>query len=65
MIPPSFTVQSYTNKELASYYRCNVKTLRNWLRVFQPELGPRVGNYYSPKQVEIIIDKLGAPEQNR
>ena len=56
-----FRVQSYTLKELAEHYRCSAKTFKKWLAHIQQDLGPRIGHFYNPRQVRIIVDRLGAP----
>lgn len=60
---PKFIVQSYNSKELAGHYGISQKTLRKWLVRLKPELGVRIGNYYSAKQVRIIMRHLGKPER--
>jgi len=54
-------IRPYSLKELAAVYCCSVKTLSTWLNQFHEDVGPRVGLYYRPKQVRIIVDKLGEP----
>jgi hypothetical protein len=56
-----FAIQCYTQKELASLYRCSTKTFRNWLLRQKVNLGPRIGRCYSPKQVRVIVERLGEP----
>lgn len=56
-----FKIQPYTTKELTSHYGTSPKTFRKWLARFKSDLGTRVGNYYSTKQVQIIVDHLGKP----
>ena len=57
-----FVVKSYNTKELANQYRITPKALRRWLTSLKPELGTRIGNYYSAEQVKIIIERFGSPE---
>lgn len=47
-----------TLKELADRWNVSVKTVKQWLKPFEEEIGPRVGNIYSPHQVKIILSKL-------
>ena len=54
--------KSYTPKELAAIYRCSRWTMCKWLHSIKGDIGPRVGNFYNPKQVSVIIDKLGMPD---
>ena len=56
-----FSIKPYTHKELAALYRCSKKTLRTWLQLIEKELGPKAGHTYSPRQVRIIVEKLGEP----
>ncbi len=50
-----------TVKELALQYRVDYRTFTRWIEKFEYKVGQRVGRYYSVKQVEIIIECLGAP----
>jgi hypothetical protein len=59
----SFQIQAYTHKELAKRYGCDPRTLAKWLNEIK-DLGPRVGNLYSPWQVSMIMDKLGEPSKS-
>ena len=45
-------------KEFAVRWEVSPSTVRRWLKRFEAEIGPRVGNIYNPKQVEIILSKL-------
>ena len=56
-----FTVKAYNTTELAGHYRVSSKTFRRWLRRLNLNLGTRTGNFFSPRQVQIIIDHLGRP----
>ncbi len=56
-----FSIQPYTHKELAAHYRCSAKTFRRWLLQIAEDIGPRAGHFYSPRQVRIIVEKLGEP----
>lgn len=53
--------ESYNTKQLASRYRITPKTFRAWLKRSKMDLGIRVGNSFTPKQVKIIFDHLGKP----
>ncbi len=54
-------IRPYTHKELAAHYHCKVKTLSRWLQQMQDDLGPRIGHFYNPRQVRIIVERLGEP----
>lgn len=60
---PEFTIRNYTQKEMASHYRTTTKTFRRWLYRAKPDLGPKIGNSYSPRQVKRIVEALGEPER--
>ncbi len=57
----SFQVRAYSQKELADHYRCSQKTMRRWLSPYRSDIGPREGRYYNPRQVGIIVARLGEP----
>jgi len=66
VIPPvgstdEFAIRSYTHKELAGRYHCSGRTLKKWLLQHEAELGPRIGHAYNPRQVRIIVERLGEP----
>lgn len=50
--------KSMTLKELADRWGVSVTTVKKWLKPFEKDIGPRVGNIYSPHQVKIILSKL-------
>ncbi len=56
-----FPIQLYSIKELAEHYRVSPKTLMRYIRLLKIDLGPRLGNSFSPKQVSMIVDKMGQP----
>ncbi|NOT76432.1 MAG: hypothetical protein HOP08_16005 [Cyclobacteriaceae bacterium] len=56
-----FKVKAYTMQQLADCYHTSMWTLRRWLKPIQSDIGKRVGHFYTPKQVQKIIDHLGAP----
>jgi len=56
-------VKTYSVKEVAGLYSISTKTLRKWLIPFEKEIGERQGYLYNPKQVRIIFDNLGLPEE--
>ena len=56
-----FAIRSYSNKELAACYHCSANTFRKWMKQLKGDLGPRMGHIYSPKQVRIIVERLGEP----
>ena len=54
-------VKPYNQKELAAIYEVSARTVKTWMKPFEHEIGPKMGKTYTPKQVEIIFDKLGVP----
>ena len=50
--------KAMTLKELADRWNVSVRTVRKWLKPFERDIGPRIGNVYSPHQVKIILSKL-------
>jgi hypothetical protein len=57
----SLELRSYTPLQLSRMYEVSKNTFLKWLKPFEKEIGTRNGHYYSIRQVEIIIDKLGFP----
>lgn len=45
-------------KELSVRWKVSVKTVKKWLKPFEAEIGPRIGGFYTPHQVKIILSKL-------
>ena len=56
-----FPIQTYSIKELARHYRVSPKTFMRYIRLLKIDLGQRLGNSFSPRQVRMIVDKLGKP----
>jgi transposase len=56
-------LRPYTVKELTKFYGVSWHTINNWIKRFEGEIGPRVGNFYTVAQVTIIFDKLGWPPE--
>jgi len=54
-------LKPYTAKELAGLYSISKPTFMKIINGFEKEIGKRNGNYYTPKQVNIIFQKLGFP----
>jgi len=50
-------------KDLMTLYGMSRKTLMLWLRPFMEEIGPKDGWYLTKAQVEIVFEKLGAPDE--
>jgi len=54
-------VKAYNTKQLAQLYNVSRDTFRNWIKPFKPQIGTRIGDLYTPKQVQAIFDALGEP----
>ena len=61
-LAPKIKLRAYSLKELSGMYECSGKTMKTWLGSFKNEMGPRVGRFYTPKQVKLIFEKLGIPD---
>ena len=55
-----FKTSSKTN--IAYAYNITLETLKKWLLPIEIKLGDYVGKAYTPKQVAIIVEHLGEPE---
>ncbi len=53
--------KGYTTKEFADFYGISPKAFRTWIEPFEECIGERLGRYFTPKQVRIIVEKLGPP----
>ena len=51
-------------KDLAMMYNVRSRTIKIWLKPFEDAIGAKVGRYYTIKQVEIIVEKLGEPTRS-
>ena len=57
-------MKTISKKQLAIKYGINYKTLRSWLSMI-PELElDKKKRLLTPKQLEIIIEKIGIPNKN-
>lgn len=54
-------IKPYTKKELAVIYGISPRSFCTWFKKLEPEVGKKVGKYFSVNQVRLIIDKLGLP----
>lgn len=53
----------YCYKELESLYGVSRKTLKTWLKPFWKDIGPKQGRYFTIKQVKVIFEKVGMPDE--
>jgi transposase len=56
-------IQTYNLKQLAAIYGVSTKVMKSWLKPYHEIIGERFGKKYSPKNVAIIFEKLGVPQQ--
>lgn len=54
-------IKPYTKKELAEIYGISPRSFCTWFKKIEPQIGKKVGKYFSVNQVRLIIDKLGLP----
>ena len=59
----SIKIKAYSKKELAGLYDISTKSLQTWLNSIEKDLGPRIGRFYTPKQVKIIFEEFGSPHK--
>jgi len=57
-------IKAYSKGELAELYNISAKSLQTWLDHIEEQTGPRVGRFYSPKQVEMIFKEYGIPKRS-
>ena len=70
MTDETFTIRAYGKSELAMMYFPNSSSKRSALRKLQHwiSINPRLsalvgssGNYFTPKEVQLIVDEVGEP----
>jgi len=54
--------KSASKSMLKDAYNTTFHTLRKWLHPFKEQIGEYRGQAYTPKQVQIIIECIGEPE---
>lgn len=57
----STQIKPHTILELAKLYGVSDRTMKKWLKPFEPEIGNKIGYFYTIAQVKIIFEKLGTP----
>jgi len=55
-------LKAYSTKELAEMYEVSEKIFRTWLTPFKNDIGKKAGRFYTPKQAQIIFQKVGIPD---
>ena len=56
-------LRPYCLKELAALYEVKPRTIKIWLQPFLSVIGAKSGRFYTLKQVEIIFNKIGEPNE--
>jgi hypothetical protein len=54
-------IKPSTTTDLAAFYGIKRDTMREQIKHMSGEIGRRVGNYFSARQVRMIINELGLP----
>jgi len=54
-------VRPYLLKELQNIYDISHPTFTKWMKSIEPQLGKKIGAYYTVRQVEIIFKNFGVP----
>lgn len=61
IIENTVEVKPYSLTELANIYSVTNRTIKNWMKPFEKEIGEKIGRIYTAKQVKVIFEKLGLP----
>lgn len=64
-IPPPIVIElrGYSLSELARLYKVSDRTFKKWLLPFAAEVGPKQGRFFNVRQLQIILKRLGLPDQ--
>ena len=54
-------VRPSTGKEMAALYGVSYNVFKKWISFFEGQIGPKLGNFYTVKQVLVIFEVLGTP----
>ena len=55
------SLRPLSKTELAEHYGMSIRCFYTLLKPYEEEIGPKLGRYYSIKQVELIFENLGLP----
>lgn len=55
-------LKAYSTKELAEIYDVSEKIFRTWLTPHKSHIGIKAGRFYTPKQAQIIFERVGIPD---
>ncbi len=56
-----FILKAYSQKEILKMYDVSYSVFKRWIESFEQEIGELKGNFYTIKQVQVIINHLGIP----
>jgi len=59
----TWRVKMCTYKDLCALYGVSYRTIKNQLKPFLKQIGPRNGNFFSVNQVITIVDLIGPPSE--
>jgi len=59
----TWRVKMCTYKDLCALYGVSYRTIKNQLKPFLNQIGPRNGNFFSVNQVITIVDLIGPPSE--
>ena len=57
------SVKPLSKMQLANAYDVSLETLNAWLKPFQEQIGDYKGRMFTLKQVRIIFELIGEPEE--
>ncbi len=58
MMSKGLLITTYTSADLAKIYGISVTTVRRWVKPLEPVIGKRLGHYFMPKQIRVIVPEL-------
>jgi len=56
-------IKPYRFKDLLSIYGVSKRVLKRWMEKYRDGLGEKEGDYYSIRQVELLVEKIGLPRK--
>lgn len=62
MVETTIRFRTANKTDVAQAYNIRLETLKKWLTPIDKELGDYLGRAYTPKQISMIVEHLGEPE---
>jgi hypothetical protein len=59
----TWRVKMCTYKDLCALYGVSYRIIKNQLKPFLKQIGPRNGNFFTVNQVIVIVEMLGPPSE--